>query len=174
MEKITSENICKIIILESSQQRLFHPKLQENFLQQENLVRRKRPSVFKKCLFGKSDPDDTKRMLEEQYGLDQQRFFSRFGFDIETIEQLERTKDDVKENIENDRNEQNRKSCSAGIKNLGKKILKARRKVSFNKPQTNQSQQFITDYYQARKNSALHSLGKNTPTEQPTSNLENC
>lgn len=145
MENIGAENICKIIIVESEQRRLFHPKLHDNFL--ERVVRHKKPSGIKKCLFGKSDPDDTRRMLAQQYALDQQRFYSKFGFDIETIEHLERSENDAKSNIENDRNEHNRVSknvLGGNVKNLGRKILKARRKVSFSKAQANQSQQFIT------------------------------
>lgn len=39
-----------------------------------------------KCLFGKSDPLDTQRMLEDQYQQDKTRLCERFGIDIEDIE----------------------------------------------------------------------------------------
>lgn len=181
MEKTNPENICKIIILESNQRRIFHPKLHDNFAERVS-THKKSSSGIKKCLFGKADSDDTRRMLEEQYVLDQQRFFNKFGFDIDTIEHLERSKDDIKENIENDRNGQNIEvkttSCdifSGAVKTLGRKVLKARRKVTFSRAQARQSQQVITDFYQARKNS-LQPLEKRQNQQQPASNMssQNC
>ncbi|XP_050300123.1 uncharacterized protein LOC126738729 [Anthonomus grandis grandis] len=139
------ENIYKIVIMESGPGRLFvHPKSSRD-LSQDLVARRKRS---KKCLFGKADPEDTRRMLEEQYALDQERFMTRFGFDVETIEELERSKDDVKENVAE------KKKCP------GRKILKARRKMTFGRVQPNQGQQFITDFYQARKSSSALVLEK--------------
>ncbi|XP_044749891.1 uncharacterized protein LOC123310484 [Coccinella septempunctata] len=48
-------------------------------------------SVLKitKCLFGKCDPDDTLRMLEEQIEMDKLRFMERFGIDIDSLERGE-------------------------------------------------------------------------------------
>lgn len=40
----------------------------------------------KKCLFGKSDPEDTQKLLEEQCQADKKRFLERFGIDLDDIE----------------------------------------------------------------------------------------
>ncbi|XP_066145377.1 uncharacterized protein [Euwallacea fornicatus] len=146
------ENSYKFIVLETNRRRLLHPSQQQDHDQDRELVH-KRPSGYKKCLFGKADPGVTRRMLQEQYALDQKRFLAKFGFDIETIENLERSRDYAKENIENDFNGQNRDIKTADVK--GRKLLKARRKVIFNKSQSSLSQQFITDYYQAKKSGNL-------------------
>lgn len=42
-----------------------------------------------KCLFGKSDPLDTQRMLEEQYQEGRTRLHERFGIDIDEMQDLE-------------------------------------------------------------------------------------
>ncbi|XP_076251277.1 uncharacterized protein LOC143190666 [Rhynchophorus ferrugineus] len=172
MESYSSEGICKIIILESKQQRLFHPKLHQNFLERIAVHKKaSRASSIKRCLFGKANPDDTKRLLQQQYRKDQQRFLDKFGFDIKTIEELENCKDDVRENIENDRNGQNRELRSSDCnffdgptKNFGRKVLKARRKVVFNSIQADQSQKFITDFYQSRKSAMV--LGNKNQSQE--------
>lgn len=145
-----SNDVCKVFVVETNERRCLIPKHDENYL--DRILKHKRPSVIRKCLFGVADPEVTRRMLAEQYVFDQGRFMAKFGFDIESIEEMERTKDDLSENIENDRNGQNR-GCGDVLtgRKIGKKILKARRKVTFNKPQTSQSQQYITgklyEYY---------------------------
>lgn len=42
----------------------------------------------KKCLFGKSDPEDTLKLLEEQHKADKKRFLERFGIDLDDIENI--------------------------------------------------------------------------------------
>ncbi|KAK9872179.1 hypothetical protein WA026_016232 [Henosepilachna vigintioctopunctata] len=42
----------------------------------------------KRCLFGKSNPEDTLRMLNEQREIDRRRFLERFGIDINKLEQM--------------------------------------------------------------------------------------
>lgn len=126
-----NKNVCKVLILEGGR-RLLH---QEPI--QERMLHHKKPTVlvsgFKRCLFGKCDPEDTRKLLEEQYQLDQKRFLAKFGFDIEMVENMERSLEFCKENIETGR------KCP-------RKVLKARRKMSFanNKTQAGLSQQFIT------------------------------
>lgn len=139
-----NHDICKIIVLESSKGRQIQAKQQGNFL--DRIMRHKKSVSIRKCLFGKADPEDTKRLLDDQYQLDQQRFLTKFGFDVETIEYLERSENDESVNRENDRNGQNRetKVLSGKAKNSTRKVLKARRKVMFNKDQAGHSQQFIT------------------------------
>ncbi|KAL3267119.1 hypothetical protein HHI36_011259 [Cryptolaemus montrouzieri] len=44
---------------------------------------------IKKCLFGKCDPDDTLRLLDEQAEIDRKRIMERFGIDINDIEDIE-------------------------------------------------------------------------------------
>ncbi|XP_030766432.1 uncharacterized protein LOC115890364 [Sitophilus oryzae] len=177
----TTHDICKIIILESKQKRLFHPRIHENFFNRISLHKKPTSSSTKRCLFGKANSDDTKKLLQEQYLQDQERFFKKFGFDIKTIEDLENCKDDVRENIENDRNTQNKKSETTAcglfdvpVKNLGRKILKARRKVTFSKAQTSQSQKFITDFYQSRKSSCILSDKNSQPQESSSTSSQSC
>lgn len=39
-------------------------------------------SAAKRCLFGKSDPEDTARLLQEQIDKDRRRFIARWGVDV--------------------------------------------------------------------------------------------
>ncbi|KAH0999488.1 uncharacterized protein LOC109533542 [Dendroctonus ponderosae] len=170
-----NHDICKIIVLESSKGRQIQAKQQGNFL--DRLSRHKKSVSIRKCLFGQADPEDTRRLLDDQYQLDQKRFLSKFGFDVETIEYLERSKNDESVNRENDRNGQNReaKVLSGKANSLSRKILKARRKVMFSKDQAGQSQQFITDFYYSKKGSALEK--KFGTLQQPNNaqcSKENC
>lgn len=47
-----------------------------------------RTEATKRCLFGKPDPEDTKRMLREQLESDRKRLKERFGLDVENIENV--------------------------------------------------------------------------------------
>lgn len=45
-----------------------------------------RAKATKKCLFGRSDPEDTEKLLEEQRQADKKRFLERYGIDLDDIE----------------------------------------------------------------------------------------
>ncbi|XP_045480513.1 uncharacterized protein LOC123685009 [Harmonia axyridis] len=67
------------------------PALVMMALKEVNTTRASEESVLKisKCLFGKCDPDDTLRMLQEQVEMDKIRFMERFGIDIDRMEEEE-------------------------------------------------------------------------------------
>lgn len=48
----------------------------------------KRVEATKRCLFGKADLEETKKLLKEQSENDRRRFRERFGIDVENIENL--------------------------------------------------------------------------------------
>lgn len=55
-------------------------------------------SGTKRNLFGAPDPNETKRMLEEQNKIDRARFLTNYGFDVSTEKFVDTNSDDDKNN----------------------------------------------------------------------------
>ncbi|XP_060531870.1 uncharacterized protein LOC132705352 [Cylas formicarius] len=146
------EPFCKVLVMETRQLRVLRPHLHENLVAREA----HKKGVVKKCLFGVADPLDTQRMLEEQCEVDRKRIFDKYGIDLQDIEDLENDQSDV----ENDKNGQNKPKPIGG-----RKILKAKRKSSGGtQSASRRNQNFITDYYSARK--SLHQRLEKKDTQQ--------
>ncbi|KAJ8984604.1 hypothetical protein NQ317_006066 [Molorchus minor] len=124
--------VCKIIIFDNKDQRVLKPKKVE---ERNGVGRFTKAASIKKCLFGVAKPEDTEKLLQEQYEADRRRFNERFGFDIEQIENLDSEND---ENVENARPVASKKCAN------GRRVLKAQRRVF----KQHNRQAVMTDLYE--------------------------
>lgn len=57
-------------------------------------------SGTKRNLFGAPDPNETKRMLEEQNKIDRARFLTNYGFDVSTEKFVDTNSDEISERLQ--------------------------------------------------------------------------